>query len=79
MRVTLNNGRATLPTRRNVMTTRYEQDLDTQLSEMFAIHKEYFDRREREAEGRPDWHKPKQGWRPVNRERLIGLLVEGDE
>jgi len=61
------------------MTTRYEQDLDTQLSEMFAIHKEYFDRREREAEGRPDWHKPKQGWRPINRERLIGLLVEGDE
>ena len=34
------------------MTTLFEQDIDEQLREMFAIHKDYFDQKEREVEGR---------------------------
>jgi len=76
VRVSLNNGRATLPTRRNVMTTRYEQDLDTQLSEMFAVHKDYFDRKEREVEGRRKMNLLSTRLTPPNREKVIGEFCE---
>ena len=62
------------------MTTRYEQDLDTQLSEMFAIHKEYFDRKEREVEGRSKMNllstRQHGVLAPPNREKVIGEFCE---
>ena len=74
------------------MTTRFEQDIDEQLREMFAVHKDYFDRKEREAQGRPEWREkflttlnqstatpiPTLSRRdfPTNREQIIGMIVE---
>jgi hypothetical protein len=53
------------------MTINYEQDLEIQISEMFAIHKEYFDRKEKEAEGRR-----KINLLSTNREKVIGEFCE---
>ena len=53
------------------MTTLFEQDIDEQLREMFAIHKDYFDQKEREVEGRR-----KINLLSTNREKLIGDFCE---
>ena len=53
------------------MTTMFEQDIDEQLREMFAIHKDYFDQKEREVEGRR-----KINLLSTNREKVIGMIVE---
>jgi len=53
------------------MTTMFEQDIDEQLREMFAIHKDYFDQKEREVEGRR-----KINLLSTNREKMIGMIVE---
>jgi|TARA_R110000824_G_scaffold226950_1_gene414771 hypothetical protein len=59
------------------MTTRFEQDIDEQLREMFAVHKDYFDRKEREAQGRPEWRDTLSRREvPTNREQIIGMIVE---
>ena len=59
------------------MTTRFEQDIDEQLREMFAVHKDYFDRKEREAQGRPEWRDTLARREvPTNREQIIGMIVE---
>ena len=49
------------------MTTLFEQDIDEQLREMFAIHKDYFEQKEREVEGRR-----KINLLSTNREKVIG-------
>jgi|TARA_R110001583_G_scaffold25360_2_gene91747 hypothetical protein len=49
----------------------FEQDIDEQLREMFAIHKDYFDQKEREVEGRR-----KINLLSTNREKMIGMIVE---
>ena len=53
------------------MTKMFEQDIDEQLREMFAIHKDYFDQKEREVEGRR-----KINLLSTNREKMIGMIVE---
>jgi len=56
-----------------------EQDLDEAIREMFEHHKEMFDHKLLEAEGRASW-KQSQSRRTVNREQMIGMIVEmGDE
>jgi hypothetical protein len=56
-----------------------EQDLDEELREMFAVHKDLYDRKLLQAEGRASW-RPSDSKRTVNREQMIGMIVEmGDD
>jgi|TARA_B110000977_G_scaffold108236_1_gene140944 hypothetical protein len=70
----------------------FGQDIDAQLREMFAIHKEYFDSQERKARGRATINPLRRRTRsykgtefdgvgqtlPANREELIAHIVQGD-
>ena len=62
------------------MTTLFEQDIDEQLREMFAIHKDYFDQKEREVEGRRKINLLSSRQHGVlatpNREKVIGDFCE---
>ena len=58
------------------MTKMFEQDIDEQLREMFAIHKDYFDQKEREVEGRRKINLLSTRLTPPNREKVIGEFCE---
>jgi|CoawatStandDraft_6_1074263.scaffolds.fasta_scaffold81889_1 hypothetical protein len=63
----------TIPTEQETVA----QGIDEQLREMFELHKDMFDRKEREVQGRDSWRdRLVRRECPTNREQMIGMIVE---